>query len=180
MSAFLKVTRPTPSTVENHSNPLAEPSGSGTSNAAVGPAPANRPAVAVPSIPYKGTHFSVYNRMALTVFETGIEHHFLLRTSRRTSAAAYRAMPAATNAPALRLLRLLKRNPLIGISKGRPVRRRDSPCSPSKGDAGLPVRRGSRLLLHRSLATVRAFESPVPVLRSCAGPGHLQPEKQRT
>lgn len=158
MSAFLTVTGLAPSTLENHSNQLAERSGPGTCNAALGPAPANRLAVAVPAIPHQSTHLSVHNRVALTVFEMEIEHHFLLRTSKKTNTAAYRAMPAATNAPTLRLLMPLKRNPLIGIWKGRPDRHRLSPCASAYGDADLPVKGGARIALYRSRASVRASE----------------------
>ena len=136
-------------------------------------------AVAVPAISHQATQFSVCNRMALTVFEMEIEHHFLLRISRITSAAAYRAMPAATTAPTLRLLMPLKRNLLIGIREGRPDRQRLSPCALAKGETDLPVKTGPG----------NPYTAPVPpstsLNRLCPFISHApdlydQPGKQRT
>ena len=168
MSASLTVTGLAPPTVKDHSNhPFQERSFSGLCDAAVGPPPANRIAVVVLAIPHQATCFSMYYGMALTVCEMEKKHHFLLRTSSRTRANAYRAMPATTNAPTLRRLTPLKRNTLIRIRKGRPDRQRLSARTSMKSDADPPVRSGARLPLHRSCAA-RAFESSVPLSPLCA------------
>ena len=86
----------------------------------------------------RATGFRAHKGMPPSVVDVEMEHHFLLRTSNRSRANAYRTMPVTSSKPTFFRLVLMGVHCPDRARRGRPAQKRLSDRAPENGGAGLP------------------------------------------